>query len=121
LELAQKFQLRLLNRGFTKEFLFPFFRNLISRDSLLSSLSTKKKPSNKNELNEKSSRGPIITVDMLPKFQQPLSLKSLFEIPVEITSHPRYIKCFGKNNIIIGKKLGNSIGKLFSPGDHSAT
>jgi hypothetical protein len=118
LVLAQKFKTRLLNRGYTEEFLSPLFMNIPSRQILLSNLLTKKannNKSNKDNDNINSKRGPIITVDMLPNFQKPLSLKSLFEIPLEITSHPRYVKSFGKNNIIIGKKLGTSIGRMLSP------
>jgi hypothetical protein len=117
-DLADKFKIRLLNRGYTKDFLAPLFANIQSRETLLSNLlsSTKKKTTTNNKINKDDSRrSPIITVDMLPNFQQPLSLKSLFEIPPEITNHQRYIKSFGKNNIIIGKRLGTSIGRIFSP------
>jgi hypothetical protein len=114
LDLAQKFKTRLLNRGYSEEFLVPLFANIPSRESLLKNLLSPKKIASTKESNNLK-RGPIITVDMLPNFQQPISLKSLFEIPVEITSHPRYVKSFGKNNIIIGKRLGTSIGRMFLP------
>jgi hypothetical protein len=111
LELAQKFKARLKNRGYTDKFLAPLFANFQSRQVLLSNLLNNNKSKDCNNLK----RGPIITIDALPKFQNSLSLKTLFEIPLEITSHPRYVKSFGKNNIIIGKKLGISIGRIFSP------
>jgi hypothetical protein len=116
-DLADKFKIRLLNRGYTKDFLAPLFANIQPRETLLANLlsSTKKKTTINKKDKDDSRHGPIITVDMLPNFQQPLSLKALFEIPSEITSHPRYIKSFGKNNIIIGKRLGTSIGRIFSP------
>jgi hypothetical protein len=114
MELAKKFEIRLLDRGYTKEFLRPFFENKPTRENLLSTLLANKSKNNSIDDNI-ITRGPIVTVDMLPKFQKPLPLKSIFEIPPEITSQPRYIKSFGKNNIIIGKKLGNSIGRMFSP------
>jgi hypothetical protein len=114
-EIADKFKIRLLNRGYTKDFLSPLFANIPSRETLLSNLLSKKKSVNNKEDTNDSRRGPIITMDLLPKFKQPLSLKALFKIPLEITSHPRYIKSYGKNNIIIGKRLGKSIGRMFSP------
>jgi hypothetical protein len=121
LEIARKFKIRLLNRGYTEEFLAPLFENIPTRKILLSNLLTKQKTNSNNANIINSKRGPIITIDMLPNFQQPLSLKSLFEIPYEITEHPRYIKSYGKNNIIIGKKLGISIGRIFSPPKYAAT
>jgi hypothetical protein len=114
-ELAKKFWTRLLNRGYDEAFLTPLFENIPSREALLQNLlsSTTKKKKNKDTNNSRN--GPIITVEMLPNFKQPLSMKKLFEIPTEITNHPRYLKSFVKNNIIIGKKLGISIGRFFSP------
>jgi hypothetical protein len=121
LEVAKRFRTRLLNRGYTEDFLSPLFENIPSRQTLLSNLQ-KKKTNSKNNKNNiiDSKKGPIITLDMLPNFRQPLSLTSLFKIPSIITEHPRYIKSFGKNNIIIGKKLGNSIGRIFLPRNYSA-
>jgi hypothetical protein len=121
LEVAKKFRTRLLNRGYTEDFLSPLFENIPSRQTLLSNLQ-KKKTNSKNNKNNiiDLKKGPIITLDMLPNFRQPLSLTSLFKIPSVITEHQRYIKSFGKNNIIIGKKLGTSIGRIFLPRNYSA-
>jgi hypothetical protein len=104
---CQSFRTRLQRRGYKIEFLAELFHNLPQRSQLLEDLN-KQFAKKRSKTMDQSRRGPIITV-CLPNKPQ-CSLKSILSIPQQLRSHPLYLKAYGDNDIILGKKNMRSIG-----------
>ena len=102
-KVKNEFKKRLLVRGYTDSYLTPIFIEQFDRNKLF-------KDSYKNNKNNNIKRGPIITIST-PQFKQKKDIKSLFSLPKELVECWEYNKCFGNNNVIIGKRNYPSIGR----------
>jgi hypothetical protein len=88
LVIKEKFYERLCLRGHLKTYLDPLFQPTLERDLLLMELQNS--VIGKKGLYKHSMRLYIIV--LLPKLENPLSLRDFFRLPPEVTSHPYFIQ-----------------------------
>jgi len=110
LVIKEKFYERLCLRGHLKTYLDPLFQPTLERDVLLMELQNS--VIGKKGLYKQSMRLYIIV--LLPKLDQPLSLRDFFRLPPEVTSHPYFIKVYGELPLVIGRQTFKNIGRLLT-------
>jgi hypothetical protein len=100
------FKCRLIDRGYTLDYLDPLFNITYCRETLLTNSYIKKK---KNISTDK----PIIPI-LLPVLINPINIKKLFSLPDVIVNTFDYNKVYKNNNIMIGRCCYPSIGRTLT-------
>jgi hypothetical protein len=96
------FMERLMQRGYSKQYLEPFLAAAPLREDLMKQLSqTANEKASSRKQQELTVSKPILT---LSTPSQARGLKSIFSFPPEIRQSPIYQKAYGENDVIIGRK-----------------
>jgi len=110
LVIKEKFYERLCLRGHMKTYLDPLFQPTLERNPLLMEL--QKSVIGKTGLYKHSMRLYIIV--LLPKLDNPLSLREFFRLPPEVTSHPYFKQVYGELPLVVGRQTFKNIGRLLT-------